>query len=141
RIAARAPCVSRRIPRSRRADRPRRERESPVVTLLRARASIRWPRAAAFVAVALFARCPAALADSARLDAALKDHLAAGSQSIDVIVHGSRSEVQALATAYNLVVRKQGRSIGVVRVTAGQLAAMRDDGLQDHYSIDLRIHS
>jgi hypothetical protein len=62
-------------------------------------------------------------AHRARLSADLEDHLAAGSQAIDIIVHGSRAEVDALAALYNLRVKRHLKSGAVIRVTAGQLAA------------------
>ena len=77
----------------------------------------------------------------ARLSADLAAHLAAGSQAIDVIVHGNRAEVDALARRYNVVVKKYMKSGAVLRVTAGQLAAIADDGTQDHLSADIAIRS
>ena len=49
---------------------------------------------------------PAVAARHARLSADLEDHLAAGSQTIAVIVHGTRTEVDALAARYNLRVAR-----------------------------------
>jgi hypothetical protein len=49
----------------------------------------------------------------ARLSADLADHLAAGSQSIDVIVHGDRAAVDALASRYNVPVKRYMKSGGV----------------------------
>ena len=42
----------------------------------------------------------------ARLSADLADHVAHGSQAIRVIVHGSKAEVDAIATRYNLRVAR-----------------------------------
>ena len=61
----------------------------------------------------------------ARLSADLADHLAAGSQAIDVIVHGDAAEVDALAARYNLAVTRYLKSGAVLRVTAGQLDALQ----------------
>jgi serine protease AprX len=77
----------------------------------------------------------------ARLSADLAEHLAAGSPSIDVIVHGTRAEVDALARRYTVRVRRYLRSGAVLRVTAGQLAALREDESQDHLSADVPIRS
>src|SRR4029077_265857 len=78
---------------------------------------------------------------NARLSADLSDHLAAGSQSIRVIVHGTRAEVDALAARYTLQIVKYLQSGAVFLVNAGQLAAMEQDDTQDHLSGDLRIQS
>ncbi|HMJ85788.1 MAG TPA: S8 family serine peptidase, partial [Vicinamibacterales bacterium] len=93
------------------------------------------------ICVTLFAVVPAAAEHRARLSADLADHLAAGSQTINVIVHGDKATVDALARRYNLTVRKYLSEGGVLRVTAGQLAALRDDADVDHLSGDLRIKS
>jgi serine protease AprX len=104
------------------------------------------PRSAVTAAVLLIAsltfEAPAnAQGRRARLSADLAQHLAAGSSSIDVIVHGTRAEVEALARKYNLHVKRILRSGGVLRVTAGQLAALQDDGSQEHLSADVPIRS
>ncbi len=70
----------------------------------------------------------------ARLSADLQDHLQAGSQAIDVIVHGDRGTVDALATRYNVRVARYLSSGAVLRVTAGQLAALQQDEAFDHLS-------
>ena len=67
----------------------------------------------------MFAASPAAAAHNARLSADLSDHLAVGSQSIRVIVHGTRAEVDALAARYNLQIAKCCRAGGLL-VNAGQ---------------------
>jgi serine protease AprX len=77
----------------------------------------------------------------ARLSTDLADHLAVGSPSIDVIVHGTRAEVDALARKYNVRVRRHLRSGAVLRVTAGQLAALQEDESQEHLSADVPIRS
>jgi len=91
----------------------------------------------------VFAAAPSAAAGAhnARVSADLADHLSAGSQAIRVIVHGTRAEVDALATRYNLRVARHLESGAVFVVTAGQLAAMRQDETQDHFSGDIRLHS
>jgi len=75
----------------------------------------------------------------ARLSADLADHLAAGSQSIDVIVHGDRADVDALASRYNVLVARYLKSGGVLRVNAGQLDALQRDPDVDHLSGDLPL--
>ena len=97
--------------------------------------------AALVVASLAFAAAPAAAAHRARLSADLADHLAAGSQTIRVIVHGTRAEVDALAARYNLTVAKLPAERRGAAVNAGQLAAMRQDDAQDHLSGDIRIRS
>jgi serine protease AprX len=89
----------------------------------------------------LFVASPAAAAHQARLSADLTDHLSAGSQAIRVIVHGTRAEVDALASRYNLQIVKYLQSGAVFLVNAGQLDAMRQDETQDHLSGDIRIRS
>jgi serine protease AprX len=84
---------------------------------------------------------PAAAAHRARLSADLADHLSAGSQVIDVIVHGTRADVDALALRYNLRVKRYLKSGGVLRVNAGQLAALQEDEGVDHLSSDIPIRS
>jgi serine protease AprX len=98
--------------------------------------------AAALVVASLAFAAPAlAEAHHARLSADLTDHLSAGSQAIRVIVHGTRAEVDALAARYNLTVARYLRSGAVLQVNAGQLAALRQDGSQDHLSGDIPIRS
>jgi serine protease AprX len=77
----------------------------------------------------------------ARLSADLVDHLQIGSPSIDVIVHGTRGEVEALARKYNVRVKKFMRSGAVLSVTAGQLAALQEDESLEHLSADVPIRS
>ena len=92
------------------------------------------------VALALLslAAAPAAAEHKARLSADLADHLRAGSPSIDVIVHGTRQEVEALAARYNLRIQKLLKSGAVVRVTAGELDALQRDEAVDHLSNNIR---
>ena len=98
--------------------------------------------AAFFSASLVFAPSTAAAAGhSARLSADLADHLSVGSQTIRVIVHGTRTEMDALAARYNLRIAKYLQSGAVFLVNAGQLSAMRQDEGQDHLSGDIRIQS
>src|SRR6266446_4376802 len=94
------------------------------------------PAAAVIACACLFFAAPADAAHKARLSADLADHLAAGSQTIDVIVHGEKETVDTLATRYNLRVKRYLSSGAVLRLTAGQLAALRDDDTVDHLSGD-----
>ena len=97
---------------------------------------------ALLVTLALFlAAAPAAAAHKARLSADLADHLRAGTPSIDVIVHGTRQEVEALAARYNLRVVKHLKSGAVLRMTAGELDALQRDEAVDHLSNDIRYRS
>ena len=65
----------------------------------------------------------------------------AGSQTIAVIVHGTRTEVDALAARYNLRVARYLKSGAVLRLTAGQLAALSDDQAVEHLSGDVRFRA
>ena len=115
---------------------------SPALTRSRRRLPSAGSTAAALVCASLFlSASPAAAAHSARLSADLADHLSAGSQTIRVIVHGTREEVDALALRYNLTIARYLQSGAVFLVNAGQLAAMRQDEGQDHLSGDIRIRS
>ena len=82
---------------------------------------------------------PSLAAHRARLSADLADHLAAGSQSIDVIVHGNAATVDAIASRYNLAVKKRLKSGAVLRINAGQLDALQQDDQLDHLSGDIRL--
>ena len=102
------------------------------------------PAALLFLGATLVAAAPAAAAGGghrARLSADLADHLAVGSQSIRVIIHGERSEIDALAARYNLRVARYLKSGAVFVVNAGQLEALRQDETQDHLSGDIRLQS
>ena len=91
--------------------------------------------------LSILAVAPAAAAHKARLSADLADHLRAGSPTIDVIVHGTRQEVEALAQRYNLRIRKWLKSGAVLRVTAGELDALSQDDAVDHLSADIQYRS
>src|SRR5262249_28335605 len=84
---------------------------------------------------------PVFAAHQARLSADLSDHLAAGSQTIDVIVHGDAATVNAFATPYNLTVKRYLKSGAALRVTAGQLVALQQDDSIDHLSGDIPIRA
>lgn len=84
---------------------------------------------------------PADAAHRARLGADLERTLTDGSQSIDVIVHGSRAEVDTLARRYNLRVRRYLRSGAVFGVNAGQLDALSRDESVDHLASDAAVRS
>src|SRR3990172_7267648 len=84
---------------------------------------------------------PAEAAHRARLSADLVDHLSAGSQTIDIIVHGDKATVDALAARYNLRVKRHLKHGAVLRVNAGQLAAVQEDEAVDHVSGDVRIQA
>src|SRR3990170_5530744 len=107
----------------------RSQRRLPFVGALVAASCFLWPAA------------PAAAPHRARLSADLADHLSAGSQTIDVIVHGDKATVDAIATRYNLKVKRYLQSGAVLRVNAGQLAALQQDEALDHLSGDIRIQS
>jgi serine protease AprX len=108
------------------------------------RSSVGLPAALFFVAATLVAAAPAAAAGGghrARLSADLADHLNVGSQTIRVIVHGERLEIDALAARYNLRVARYLKSGAVFLVNAGQLEALRQDETQDHLSGDIRLQA
>jgi serine protease AprX len=100
-----------------------------------------WFGAPLVCALALAAAPAAEAAPRARLSTDLADHLQAGTQIIDVIVHGSRPTVDALARQYNLRVKKYLREGAVLRISAGQLAALAEDASQDHLSADAPVRS
>src|SRR5262245_60260813 len=83
-------------------------------------------------AAALAAATPALAQHRARLSADLADHLASGSQTIDVIVHGDRATIDNLVARYNVRVKKALTSGAVLRLNAGQLDALRQDDAVDH---------
>ena len=85
---------------------------------------------------------PALAQHRARLSADLADRMAGGSQTIDVIVHGDQLEVEALAKSVNVPVKRfLKRGGAVLRLNAGQLAALQADPSVEHLSSDARIHS
>ena len=84
---------------------------------------------------------PAQAAHRARLSADLEDHLAVGSQTIDVIVQGDRADIERIAARYNITIKKWLKSGAVLRINAGQLDALRQDEAVDHLSGDIRIKS
>lgn len=107
-------------------------------------ASFRLTRAAmvlTLTAVAAGLATPADAARRARLGTDLEQKLAQGSQAIDVIVHGTRADVDALARRYNLRVRRQLKEGAVLAVTAGQLDALAQDSAVDHLSSDAEVRS
>jgi serine protease AprX len=109
--------------------------------LTRSRA-FRSPALVAVAACVLAAAAPAeAQGRRARLSEDLSVQVAAGSSTIDVIVHGTRADVDALARKYNLRVKRYMRSGAVLRVTAGQLEALQQDETQEHLSADVPIRS
>jgi serine protease AprX len=95
-----------------------------------------------FVIVLLVAPVGASAAPHrARLSADLADHLAVGSQAIQVILDGTPAEIAALVSRYNLIVKKYLTSGAVVTVNAGQLDALQRDTTVDHLSGDIVIQS
>ena len=94
--------------------------------------------ACAFV---VLASGPAGAQHRARLSADLADHLRAGSPAIDVIVSGTRQEVDVLAQRYNVRVKKHLKTGAVLRVTAGELAALQQDEAVAKLSSDIRYRS
>ena len=103
-----------------------------------------WDAAATVLAVLILlavAIQPAGAQRRARISQDLADHLAAGSQAIDVIVEGAPEKVAALARKYNLPIRKAMRSGAVLRMNASQLAVVQNDEGLDHLSGDARIQS
>jgi serine protease AprX len=93
------------------------------------------------IGFAAVANPASAQARRARLSSDLSAALAAGDQNLDVIVHGTRAEVDALAGRYALRVKRYLRSGGVLRINAGQLAALREDTAVDHLSSDAPVRS
>ncbi len=103
-------------------------------------ASVRRVARSAMVAAALLSIAVPSFAERrARLSTDLADHLAAGTQSIDVIVQGDRSTVEGLASRYAVAVKRRLKSGAVLRVNAGQLDAIARDGSVDALSGDVPI--
>src|SRR5262249_21346291 len=92
-------------------------------------------------ALTLGAAAPARAEHRARLSADLVDHLAHGSQSIQVIVHGSQAEVDALAARYNLRVTRYLKNGATLEVNAGQLSVLAGDDAVDHLSGNVAIRA
>src|SRR5262245_48810914 len=99
-------------------------------------------RTTAIAICTLAAAAPArAQQHHARLSADLADHLTAQSARIDVIVHGEKAEVDAIAARYNLTIRRYLKGGAVLRVNAGQLSALERDDAVDHLSGDTIIRA
>ncbi len=110
---------------------------------VRARADVRTSfLMIALVGVLCVAAAPAyAQRHRARMSADLVDHVRAQSPRIDVIVHGDKAEVDALAARYNVPVKRYLKFGAVLRVNAGQLEALDQDDAVDHLSGDTIIRS
>ena len=79
----------------------------------------------------------------ARLSTDLAEKLAAGAQSIDVIVHGKRdtATIETVARRYQVPVKRYlTNGDAVLTVNAGQLDALQRDGTWDHLSSDPDVH-
>jgi serine protease AprX len=113
----------------------------PQPLALRPRITTIVRRAVITACALLAASAPARAQHRARLSADLVDHKAAQSARIDVIVHGDKAEVDALAARYNLQVKRYLKTAAVLRVNAGQLAALEQDEAVDHLSGDTVIRS
>ncbi len=95
-----------------------------------------------FVLVVIPAATASAQRHRARLSADLADHLAADSAAIEVIVDGDAASIERLARQYNVVVKRSLRRGGaVLRVNAGQLAALQQDEAVDHLAGNVRYKS
>jgi serine protease AprX len=98
--------------------------------------------AAASAAILIVTALPVAAQHRARLSADLADHLAADSPVIDVIVDGDRAAVDRLARQYNVVtVRSLSKGGAVLRMNAGQLAAIQQDDAVEHLAGNIRYKS
>jgi serine protease AprX len=97
----------------------------------------------ATIAIGLVASIAASgyAAGRARLSGDLAEQLAAGSQSIDVIVQGTQAAVDDVASRYGVTITRRLKSGAVLRVNAGQLDAIAADGAFDHLSGNARIES
>ena len=85
---------------------------------------------------------PALAQHRARLSADLAGRMVVGSQGMDVIVQGDQPAVDALAKSVNVPVKRYLKRGGaVLRLNAGQLAALQADPAVDHLSGDAPIHS
>src|SRR5437867_1112034 len=110
---------------------------SPTLLSFSTRRALGW---VSFVFVLLIA--PSAYAaNRARLSADLADHLASGSQAMQVIVDGTSGDISSLVSRYNLKIKKWLTSGAVVTVNAGQLDALSQDPAADHLSSDITTRS
>jgi serine protease AprX len=78
----------------------------------------------------------------ARISADLADHLTAGSPTIEVIVDGDRANVERLARQYGLVIKRSlSKGGGVLKVNAGQLAALQADETIENLAGNVRYRT
>ena len=76
----------------------------------------------------------------ARLSRDLADHVAAGAGApADVIVEGSRAQIEAAAGRYGVAVVRWMKHGAVLRAAGGQLEALQADGELDHLSGDVSV--
>ena len=97
-------------------------------------------RVALLAALALAASAPAEAQHRARLSADLADHLASGSNAVEVIVDGAAA-ADRLAAKYNLKVKRRMRSGAVLVMNTGQLSALQHDVDVDKLSGNIRYTS
>jgi serine protease AprX len=86
-------------------------------------------------------RPAAAQPHRARLSADLSEALRTGAPGVDVIVHGDKATVDAIAARHAIRVKRYLKSGAVFHLTAGQLSELQDDSRLDHLSSDVRIAS
>ncbi|HEX4346953.1 MAG TPA: hypothetical protein VHZ73_05235, partial [Vicinamibacterales bacterium] len=94
---------------------------------------------AVFAIGGLLAAQPAHAQHRARLSADLADAIKTGSTGVDVIVHGSKTFIDATAARHGLKVKRYMKSGAVFHVNAGQLFVLQQDETLDHLSADVRI--
>jgi serine protease AprX len=113
-----------------------------LLTTTRASVSVRFAFLTMSVLAVTVAPAAAQRPHRARLSADLADHLTAGSPAIEVIVDGDKATVDRLARQYNLVVKRSlSKGGAVLRVNAGQLAALEADESVENLAGNVRYRS
>ncbi|MGE3110126.1 MAG: S8 family peptidase [Vicinamibacterales bacterium] len=84
---------------------------------------------------------PAAAQHRARLSRDLDARLARGAASMDVILRGTREEIDALARRHAVRVRRYLKAGAVLRLNAGQLEALSGDQAVDRISSDAPVRA
>ena len=78
----------------------------------------------------------------ARMSKSLQTHVASKStEAVDVIVHGTADQIDAMAARQGLTIRKRLDDGAVFRTSAAQLDALSSDALVDHLSRDVEVTS
>jgi serine protease AprX len=92
------------------------------------------------LAITILSITPLWAQSGARLSDSLRKHVASKSTApVDVIVHGSAAEIEALAARHGVAIKKRLDDGGVLRVSAAQIDAL--GAAVDHLSRDATVSS